>query len=248
MSNARLIELRTITGHIVVMTGLRIGGSQETMEISGLDNPIIRNPANAEPFIPGSSLKGKMRSLSEWYWGELPHDGEVTKPRLNSETARVFGLPARDPRKESDPQLAAILQQGPTRLIVRDARLSDESRRTFSEGKPLTEVKSENSINRLTSLANPRPMERVLPGVKFDLEIVYRVFDLGDQGQRDRSLFDKVVLKALALVEADALGGGSSRGNGKVKFENLAWRDGAGMSHPLQLPKLAFAQEALVGA
>jgi len=240
MSNPRLVELRTLAGRIVVETGLRIGGSQETMEISGLDNPIIRNPANTEPFIPGSSLKGKMRSLSEWYWGEIPRDGNVTQPNITKDTARVFGIPAQDPKKQDDPEKANALQQGPTRLIVRDARLTDEWREHFKNGRPLTEVKSENSINRLTSVANPRPMERVLPDVSFQLEIVYRIFDVdGDSGRRDRELFDKVVLKALALVQADALGGGSSRGNGKVRFEGLT-----NNGQPVNLPKLTFANEA----
>ena len=242
MGVPRLVELRTLTGRIVVETGLRIGGSQETMEISGLDNPIIRNPANAEPFIPGSSLKGKMRSLSEWYWGEIPPNGDVTRPQITKDTARVFGIPAKDPKNEEDPEKARALQQGPTRLIVRDARLSETCREDFKNGRPLTEVKSENSINRLTAVANPRPMERVLPDVSFQLEIVYRVFDVeGDGGQRDRELFDKIVLKALALVQADALGGGSSRGNGKVRFDDLTVN-----GQPVQLPKLTFANE--VGA
>ncbi len=239
MSNPKLVELRTLAGRIVVETGLRIGGSQETMEISGLDNPIIRNPANAEPFIPGSSLKGKMRSLSEWYWGEIPQDGNVTRPHITKDTARVFGIPAQDPKKQDDPEKAKALQQGPTRLLVRDARLTDDWREAFKSGRPLTEVKSENSINRLTSVANPRPMERVLPDVSFQLEIVYRVFDVdGDGGKRDRELFDKIVLKALALVQADALGGGSSRGNGKVRFEGLTDN-----GRSVELPKLTFANE-----
>lgn len=210
------------------------------MEISGLDNPIIRNPANAEPFIPGSSLKGKMRSLSEWYWGEIPLNGDVTRPQITKDTARVFGIPAKDPKKEEDPEKARALQQGPTRLIVRDARLTEKCREDFKNGRPLTEVKSENSINRLTAVANPRPMERVLPDVSFQLEIVYRVFDVEDDGgHRDRELFDKIVLKALALVQADALGGGSSRGNGKVRFDELTVN-----GKPAQLPKLTFANDA----
>lgn len=239
MSEIKLVKIRSITAKIVVETGLRIGGSQETMEISGLDNPIIRNPANAEPFIPGSSLKGRMRSLAEWYFGEVPEDGDVTKPDVTTRTARVFGIPARDPSKFTGEERAAY-ERGPTRLIVRDAALSKESRARFAGGTPITEVKSENSINRLTAMANPRPMERVLPGVSFDLGMVYRVFDVdGDDGKRDLALFDEVVLTALALVEADALGGGSSRGNGKVRFQDLAV-DG----EPIPLPQLTFAEEA----
>ena len=238
MSTPRLLELRTLSGRIVVETGLRIGGSQETMEISGLDNPIIRNPANAEPFIPGSPLKGRMRSLAEWFWGEIPPDGDVTRPQITTDTARVFGIPAKDPKKENDVEKQRALAQGPTRLIVRDARLTDDWREAFRNGRPLTEVKSENSINRLTAVANPRPMERVLPEVCFRLEIVYRIFDVeGDGGRRDRELFDKIVLHALALVQADALGGGSSRGNGKVRFEALAVN-----GETITLPGMSFPQ------
>jgi CRISPR-associated protein Csm3 len=236
MSNAKLHSFKRVTGKIVVVTGLRIGGSQETMEISGLDNPIIRNPANAEPFVPGSSLKGRMRSLAEWYFGDIPRNGDPTKPEVNSLTARVFGIPAGDPARETDESSQKAYQRGPTRLIVRDAHLSKEDRDAFAKGKPITEVKSENSINRLTSMANPRPMERVLPGVRFDMELIYRIFDVdGDGGQTDADLFNDVVLIALALVQADALGGGSSRGNGKIKFDQLCV-DGK----PIDLPPLDF--------
>ena len=226
MSIGQLKSIRRITGTITVVTGLRVGGSQETMEISGLDNPIIRNPANAEPFIPGSSLRGKLRSLAEWYFGELPTGGDVTKPQLGSRTARVFGIPAQKER-----------ECGPTRLIVRDAMLTEESRRRFRSGRPITEVKSENSINRLTAMANPRPMERVLPGVAFECDMSYRIFDIdGDDGRRDAELFDEVLLAALALLKLDALGGGGSRGNGQVELDLEC--DG----EPLLLPSPQFGK------
>ncbi len=239
MGETRLIELRRITGQIVVETGLRIGGSQDTMEISGLDNPILRNPANAEPYIPGSSLKGRMRSLAEWYFGEIPVGGDVTKPDVTGQTARVFGIPARDPSREPDRDKQRAYQSGPTRLIVRDAILSQVSRTEYANGRTLTEVKSENSINRLTAVANPRPMERVVPGIRFDLDLVYRVFAIEeDNGEIDKTNFDNVFLVALALVQADALGGGSSRGNGKIRFDNLM-SDGQSLS----LPTLQFHRQ-----
>jgi len=240
-TSPRLLKIRKITGKLVVVTGLHIGASQETLEISGLDNPIIRNPANAEPFVPGSSLKGRMRSLAEWYFGEVPQAGDVTTPIVTSKTARVFGIPAVDPKKCTDEQKRQAYQRGPTRLIVRDAPLSEESRGRFRQGIPITEVKSENSINRLTSMANPRPMERVLPGVSFDVELVYRVFDVGgDGGHTDDQLFQEVLLTALALLEADALGGGSSRGHGKVRFRDLKEDD-----RSIQLPALTFPGTAV---
>ncbi|RMH24122.1 MAG: type III-A CRISPR-associated RAMP protein Csm3 [Planctomycetota bacterium] len=235
MSATRLLGTKLVTGCLVVETGLRIGGSQEMMEIGGLDNPIIRNPASGEPFIPGSSIRGRMRSLAEWYFDELPRDGDVTKPQLRSRTARVFGRPAQDPKKARGDD-AAALTIGPTRLIVRDASLSRTSREEFARGRPITEVKSENSINRLTAMANPRPMERVLPGVRFDCEFVYRIFDVdGDNGEEDKRLFEEVFLVALSLLQADALGGGSSRGNGKIRLELTL--DGS----PLELPTPEFA-------
>lgn len=234
----RIQSIRRIDGKIEVVTGLRIGGSQDAMEISGLDNPIIRNPANSEPFIPGSSIRGRLRSLAEWYFNELPKDGNVIHPILNSNTARVFGVPARDPSKASDADRKA-LTRGPTRLIIRDARLCEADRNAFASGRPITEVKSENSINRITAMANPRPMERVLPGVRFELEMVYRVFDLGDGGKEDEALFTKVVLTSLALLELDALGGGGSRGNGKVRLVDLK-ADGK----PLTLPTITFPAPA----
>jgi CRISPR-associated protein Csm3 len=197
----KLVRLHKITGQIKVITGLRIGASQDTMEISGLDNPIIRNPADDMPYIPGSSLKGKMRSLAEWHLRQLPEGGDPTRPQEHSSTARVFGISASRERPI-----------GPTRLVVRDAFLDEESREAFRKGRPITEVKHENSINRLTAMPNPRSMERVLPGVRFDFELVYRVLDTDDGGEADEKNFNDVVKLALALVQADFLGSAGSRG------------------------------------
>lgn len=236
MSRHRIAQIHVVTGSLLVKTGLRVGGSQDIMEISGLDNPIIRNPRTAEPFIPGSSIRGRMRSLAEWYFGELPEGGEVIRPVITGRVARVFGIPASEPSKERDEGRKAAVSRGPTRLVVRDALLSESSRAEYARGIPLTEVKSENSINRLTAMANPRPMERVLPGVRFDVEFLYRVFDNGDGGTEDERGFREVFLVALRLLELDALGGGGSRGNGKVSFEGLRC-DGA----PIELPMPIFA-------
>jgi len=223
----KLKQIKRITGTIEVITGLHIGGSSDTMEISGNDNPIIRSPANSMPYIPGSSLRGKMRSLAEWHFGEVPRAGSVLNADRNCRTAKVFGVSA-DKKKG----------RGPTRLIVRDAPISDEWLCKFRSGTPITEMKSENSINRITAMANPRPMERVVPGVTFDCEIIYRVFDMDDNGQEDETLFDEIVLTALALLEADAIGGGASRGNGKIALHLKI--DG----NPLSLPELSFAETA----
>ncbi len=219
------IEHKRITGRIVVKTGLHIGAGNDKVEIGGMDNPIIRNPLTREPYIPGSSIKGKMRSLMEWDLGKVEKSGNrMGKPcscgRSDCPICRVFGSANSSKRNdESNPK-------GPTRLIVRDATLAAEDARKFREGKPIVEEKSENSLNRITAEANPRPIERVVPGVAFDFEIVYRVIDMGDHGEIDRNNFKNVVLKGLSLLKRDYLGGGGTRGNGQVDFEDLKDENG----------------------
>lgn len=219
----KLLNIKRITGKIRVMTGLRVGGGDAGMEIGGMDNPIIRNKANGEPYIPGSSLKGKMRSLMEWECDRLHPKGDTHKCSTHDEAkncpiCRVFGVSASH-GKMDDPK---VLKLGPTRIVVRDALLSEKTREAVKQGQMITEEKSENSINRITAEANPRPMERVVPGTEFDLDITFKIIDFdGDGGKKDEDNFNNVVLKALALVEQDYLGGGGSRGSGKVKFVEL---------------------------
>ena len=112
-------------------------------------------------------------------------------------------------------------KRGPTRLIVRDAVLSDSSKELFYKDKDIVEVKAENSINRVTAKANPRFLERVVPGVEFNFEISYRVIDTGDNGSTDEKNFNEVVLESLKLLQNDYLGGGGSRGNGQIEFKDL---------------------------
>ena len=57
------------SGQIELVSGLHIGSGNAEMHIGGTDNPVIKNPVTNQPYIPGSSLKGKMRSLLEWRAG-----------------------------------------------------------------------------------------------------------------------------------------------------------------------------------
>jgi CRISPR-associated protein Csm3 len=207
----RLIKYKKITGKILVKTGLHIGGSVDVIEIQGVDNPIIKNPITNEPYIPGSSLKGKMRSLLEWKLGKIDRDGEPHKwcGNIKCPICRIFGTSSDD------------ANLGPTRVLVRDAELTSEYKdEIHKEGKTLTEVKYENSINRISAKANPRPLERVSAGVEFDFEILYRVFDMGDKGKTDEDMF-KHVVDGLRYLQQDALGGSGSRGSGKIAFKEL---------------------------
>ncbi|MCL0035203.1 type III-A CRISPR-associated RAMP protein Csm3 [Thermodesulfovibrionales bacterium] len=231
----KLLKYKKITGIVRCETGLHIGGASEKIEIGGMDNPIIRNPMDDFPYIPGSSIKGKMRSLLEWDLGLVdsrekikdkngkeinnPGYGQVHKyggfncKKQNCPICRIFGTSA-----------AEESQAGPTRLIVRDAVLTDESKRELKKlkeekGLPYAEEKWENIINRLTASANPRQMERVPAGIEFKLEMIYRVFDNNeDKGVTDEELF-AIVEEGLKLLQQDCLGGSGSRGYGKIKID-----------------------------
>ncbi|MDP2604160.1 MAG: type III-A CRISPR-associated RAMP protein Csm3 [Deltaproteobacteria bacterium] len=211
----KLVTHRVITGKIKLVTGLHIGGGGETIQIGGMDNPVIKNPLDNYPYIPGSSLKGKMRSLLEWKYDKSP-DGNPCKCS-QCDICRLFGTSGAD-----DSTL------GPTRIIVRDAHLTDGSRDTLNrmrqeKGLLYAEEKYENSIDRLKGTAkNPRPTERVPAGIDFDFEIVLRVFD----GDQEVTHLDKLK-EALRLLQADALGGSGSRGYGKVQFADCKDETGA---------------------
>ena len=215
----KLIGYKRIEGIIEVITGLHIGGSTTIIEIGGKDNPVIKHPITKVPYIPGSSIKGKMRSLLEWKLGKLNTDrnsndfGEVHKWCNDKECpiCVIFGTSAEE---------AGI---GPTRLIVRDAVLDENYKDRQKEKNlswtpiDLTEDKYENTINRITARANPRNFERIISGAEFSFKMSYRVFENGDNGSGDEGLFEHV-LDGLRLIEQDALGGAGSRGCGQVKF------------------------------
>lgn len=224
----RLLGYKKLTGKIVLQTGLHIGGSQEATQIGGLDSPVIRLPLDNMPYIPGSSLKGKMRSLLELLLDKVQtgnrdhgkahqYQDNLCNGNPPCPICYVFGASAA--------QGAPI---GPSRLVIRDC-LVDRTNKDVqtllgnSIGMPLSEDKTEVSINRIKSSTDGglRKTERVPAGAVFNLDMSYRIFDVdGDGGQQDEELFS-YVLQALAWVQLDTLGGSGSRGYGKVRFEDL---------------------------
>jgi CRISPR-associated protein Csm3 len=211
----KLLKHRMVTGKILLKTGLHIGTGSETIQIGGMDNPIIKSPLNDYPYIPGSSLKGKMRSLLEWKYCEThdhmkPDNGNSGNPCDcgRCDICKMFGVSGAEEN-----------QQGPTRIIVRDAHLTPQSREALSrmrqeKGVIYAEEKYENSIDRLKGTAkNPRPTERVPSGIDFEFEIVLRVFE----GDDEQEMMDKVR--------------SGSRGYGKVEF--VSCMDESGMEFTL---------------
>src|ERR1700739_2486715 len=60
----QLIGKLVLSGDLHCETGLHIGAGKGSLEIGGADNPVVKD-AFGMPYIPGSSLRGKLRSLLE---------------------------------------------------------------------------------------------------------------------------------------------------------------------------------------
>ena len=215
----KLETTHSITGTLEVVTGLHIGAGKDSVEIGGIDNPIIKHPHSGDPFIPGSSLKGKVRSLLEWALDCVEEDGSIYGSKKNrtyppdDPILRAFGTTHRD------------WEGGPARLIVRDAHLDRNWRnQIIGSNLPLTEEKAEVTINRSEGKAasmGPRHTERVPAGARFQIEILFKEFSEDGAGTAaDRRALDWF-LAGLRLLEQDALGGSGSRGYGQVRFKNL---------------------------
>jgi len=188
------------TGTITLKTGLHIGGTNASLNIGGPDKFVVRNPISNIPYIPGSSLKGKMRSLVEIANGET-NGGKPSNDPL-SKAGKLFGTAGDGEDKR------------PSRLLVRDAELDILATDFSNTDLPYTESKTEVAIDRVTAKANPRTFERVPAGAKFKLNLVLNVFE----GEDEKGLKD-TLKQAIRLLEDDYLGGHGSRGYGQVKLE-----------------------------
>jgi CRISPR-associated protein Csm3 len=223
-----------LSGELQCETGLHIGAGKGSLEIGGADNPVVKD-AFGLPYIPGSSLRGRLRSLLESSMGltqpqELVYlskrRGQEVRihqsDRPDDEVCLLFGrAPGRMERVQGDALEARSAT--PARLAVYDAPLDADSitaamRENLDD--EITEVKSENAIDRITSQANPRTLERVPAGARFKVRMVLDILC-----EEDKVLAARLVA-GLRLLEDDALGGGGSRGSGRVRFTNLAmvWR------------------------
>ncbi|MCT4593244.1 MAG: type III-A CRISPR-associated RAMP protein Csm3 [Anaeromicrobium sp.] len=219
----KLDKVLIVKGKIKCITGLFIGGNSEGIDIGGIDNEVIKHPITNEPYIPGSSLKGKMRSQMEKIRGKVNiKEKQIRGKKIkigepcgcgdkNCEICTMFGA-----HKNTSHNL------GPTRMLIRDAVMNEDTRRDMNKfmkesGKPYLEVKIENIINRNNGTSNDfRYIERVPSGAKFDLEIVLQIFKNDDETRMKNFLKE-----SLKSVENSYLGGSGSRGYGQVKFIDM---------------------------
>jgi CRISPR-associated protein Csm3 len=214
----KLEAIKEITGRIILKTGLHVGGGDMEMKIGGLDNPVIKHPHTQEPYIPGSSLKGKVRSLLEMRSGLMAKtDGEPVSVKTMDKCSgdgekvicekilKLFGSSGAD----TDSRL------GPTRVSFADCPLDDDwKKKALEQHLSYTEVKSENRINRIEGTAkDPRFLERVPAGVEFKFTVTLK------QLNPDESILEDFLMEGLKLLQMDALGGNGSRGYGRIEFK-----------------------------
>ena len=193
-----------ITGVLETKTGMHIGGSSAFSAIGAVDSPVIKDVRNGKPMVPGSSLKGKIRTLLAKKYNEA-----VVNPDNDAECIRrVFG----SAKKDKDNKVHA------SKIIVSDMFLLNEDEIRNRGIGSFTEVKFENSINRATAVANPRQIERAIKGLQFGIDMIYEV----ENGKEDEVIDDiKLLAEGMKMLEYDYLGGSGSRGYGKVQFFDM---------------------------
>lgn len=235
----KLQKILFYRGRLKLLSGLHIGAEKTTVEIGGLDNPVVRcTLQRQQPYIPGSSLKGKMRALLQRL------HGEVDEKQTGSPICQLFGagdnqmspheyahlkeeyrtylekneLVVRDERNENG---HILLRGHRSRLLVRDAYLTEDSLQALEQAyesgacdQPYTEIKTENRIDRLRGVAeHPRSQERIPAGVQFDVEFILHIYENDDE-EKLKQTFQQ----AIHLLNNDYLGGSGSRGYGKVEI------------------------------
>ena len=228
--------MKVITSKLKLVSGLHIGGGDDSMKIGGVDSPVIKREVFCdengvikfgenmrkitEPYIPGSSLKGKIRSLLEHYFRLIDPQGKGnvvdSKSKFGDSKKRdliikLFGESAGNDNSNG-------IEIG--RAIFRDSFITNEIRKMILENKvEISEEKAENTIDRRTGTTikgGLRFIERVPSGVEFNFEVVIRSFE-NDNIQ----LFEDAIKFGIKLLELDTLGGSGSRGYGKVEFVDI---------------------------
>ena len=202
----KLKEHVEVKGVIVLKEGLRVGGTKESVGIGETDNPIIRHPVTRRPYLPGSSIKGKIRSLLEQKYSIRSQETGRPCDCGNCFVCSLFGCGSTTATNE------------PSRLIFRDAQLSPESEQELNETLPgsFAEVKTEIAMDRnkgKTVTGSLRQQERIPAGAKFDFSFTVRLFEEDNARRAD---YFKKLSEAFEMIEKEYLGGSGTRGYGQV--------------------------------
>ena len=189
---------------IELLTGLHIGGSTDTFDIGGADSTVIKNPLTHEPYIPGSSIKGKLRSLLTQKYGNVSVKNKDSEILLEKDEIRCLF----EPVSTSDDLKVS-------RCIFRDAYLTDESKEELQKHLGLGTFTEIRIYLLKGTPANPRFIERVPRGAKFNGEIILQIYE-GDNAEQ----LKEVINEALKMLELNYLGGSGTRGYGRVDIHS----------------------------
>lgn len=207
-----------VRGTIEAVTGLHVGSATNTLGLAGVDQPIAREPLSGAPYIPGSSVRGKMRALTERVLG-LSLNANIGRSRFHAPQTREEYDASPIGRLYGVSNSVSYAVEAPARLVVRDVSLTPASLNALANARtdlPFTELKAEVAIDRVTAEAVARQIERVPAGATFGpAELVYSIYE-----PRDAADFGWVA-RGLQLLEDDYLGGHGSRGSGKVRFSDI---------------------------
>ena len=207
---AKLVKMIRLSGKATAKSGISVGGDKTTLGPGGVDNPVIKNPMTYVPYIPGSSLKGRMRAIFESMTTVYNDKGEVTTTdpcgcgKKDCLICTMFGA-------HKNTKAAC----GPARLIFKDMVLE----KPYAENPNIVENKQETAINRRTGTANGgtlRPRERVVEGAVFDYEIMVKVYE----GDNVNKIIDEVK-RGLRLIELNGIGAKTSCGYGQIEFGDM---------------------------
>lgn len=194
-----------ISGIIEVKTGLHIGGDSSFSAIGAIDSPVVRDTLTGQPIIPGSSLKGKMRSLLAREKRSVLAAGVKGFENDPSEVKRLFGSSCKKSNAEGTGMQMSRLQFVDSFLLNK------------ADLPQVFENKFENTIDRLSAEAKPRQIERVIRGAQFGLELIYNV----EEPEHLEEDFSNIAL-VFNLLRHDYLGGGGTRGSGRVEISNIS--------------------------
>ena len=207
----KLTHKIVVEGRITLLTGLHIGGNNMGMEVGGVNATVIRNPVTGEPYIPGSSLKGKIRSLLDQREGRFAKLGSIENgpdDAPEQTLVRFFG------------NVKGSGDNIPSKVLFRDCRMIGADillKKVKTFDLPFTEVKTEVAIDRIKSSALPRSLERVPAGIEFNMSVVLNVWEGLPHAIPEEDLL-KLLFDGFQLLEKDYLGGKGSRGSGQVKI------------------------------
>lgn len=204
MEQKQLLGKILIQAELTVETGLHIGGSNDYAPIGAVDSVFVRDPFTRQPIIPGSSVKGKMRTLL----AKARNGARMVQSPVEDEKVvrRLFGATG---------EKQVLL----SRLQFSDLFINRKAERKFEKLDTDTymgEVKFENTIERGTGTAMPRQIERVPRGTTFDFRLIYNI-----ENEEELNEDMEVLAQGFRLLQLDYLGGHGSRGYGRVSFSDF---------------------------